>query len=369
MIMEKFGRKRSLALFLVGYLVGAFMVEANCSALSIQILLLFQAYFTLAFFNRAVNAMERMKAFLWRGDDVTKVDVSAEFQSPFLEGVGAALLHCLNRHDREIQTHGNTLSEIRYSANELTQSSEVLANNIRQQSQATNSIAAAVTEISHSIDDVSSRIDSAYHSAQESNASGAQGSEEIVAVLGDMQEVVLHIENTYRLLASLDERTSKVVVISTIIREIAEQTNLLALNAAIEAARAGEHGRGFSVVAEEVRALANRSHDSAKEITKNIGEVQTQMSAVKQSMVAVKSRAENTVMRAKEAESVFNDIADNTRSVSEMVSAVAVASQQQSQAAREISKRIEEVAQVAGDNAHTATQSSNIAAHLYKLCG
>ena len=279
-----------------------------------------------------------------------------------------ALLLSLSRERRVDENYSNTLSEIQHCADELNQSSESLATHINQQSSATVTIAAAVTQISHSIDEVSQRIDGTYQSAQESKTQAALGSQKVTAVVENMRDVVSYIETTYQLLTSLDERTKQVTAISSVIRSIAEQTNLLALNAAIEAARAGEHGRGFSVVAEEVRALASRSQESAKEITHNIDEVEAQMIAVRDSMNAVVKRAEHTVVEAQEAGAVLEHISMNTESVSDMVSAIAVASQQQSQASREISERIEEVAVVADTNSRTAQQSSSIATHLYQLC-
>ena len=152
------------------------------------------------------------------------------------------------------------------------------------------------------------------------------------------------------------------------IRDIAEQTNLLALNAAIEAARAGEHGRGFAVVAEEVRALANRSDASAKDISETLEEMHSQMNAVKNSLDQVMRCTELTVNEADSAQQVLSTIAKHTQQVSTMVSAVLDATAQQSNAARDISERVEEVAITADENCRMAEQSSCIAGHLYNLC-
>lgn len=279
-----------------------------------------------------------------------------------------SLLTAASRVRRDKEDAQNRASEISHSASELSSTAEQLAGNIMQQSQSAASVAAAVTEISHSIEEIASRINSAYESANDTYHHGEKGTETIASVRGNMAEVSGLIEQTYQLLASLDERTSNVSSISTVIREIAEQTNLLALNAAIEAARAGEHGRGFAVVAEEVRALATRSHESAQEITANIEAVQGQMSAVKSSMDEVVEHADKTVSVAEDAEVVFSEIATNTRSVSEMISAISDASSQQNLATREISSNIEEMAQVAHANSGMATQASDISNHLYYLC-
>jgi methyl-accepting chemotaxis protein len=351
------------------YCVIVLSIQFDVAVVTVHFLMGITAYLTLGCLRFYQLTMVRLEQFLDSEGDLKEQDVIHAFNRMGEKGLDVALLNRFNDERRNELSHNNTLAEIQYAASELTNRSATLNDNIAQQSQATGSIAAAVTQISHSIDDISSRINRAYNSAQESNERGAQGSEKIITVLSNMKDVVTNIEQTYQLLDSLDERTRKVSVISTIISEMADQTNLLALNAAIEAARAGEHGRGFAVVAEEVRALANRSQASAKEINQNIDEVQGHMKAVKSSMETVVLRAEQTVERAQEAETVLEHIAENTLTVSDMVSAIAVASQQQGEAAREISERIEYVAQVADDNSRTATEASSIAGHLYQLCG
>ena len=279
-----------------------------------------------------------------------------------------SLLSASTKVRRDKEDSDNRRSEISHSASELSSTAKQLAGNIMQQSQAASSIAAAATEISHSIEEISGRIQSAYASANQTYQLGEGGNLTISDVRKNMYEVSALIEKTYQLLASLDERTRNVASISTVIREIADQTNLLALNAAIEAARAAEHGRGFAVVAEEVRALANRSHTSAQEISAHIEAVQGQMSVVKTSMDEVVTRADQTVVKAVDAENVFAEIAANTLSVSEMMSAITDASVQQNQASRDISANIEEMAQVADVNSVMAAQVSDISGHLYQLC-
>lgn len=280
----------------------------------------------------------------------------------------ASLFQLASKERRMSEDFRDTVSEIAYSAKELSSTSNTLSQNTLQQSKATTSIAAAVTEISYSIEDVTKRMKSTKESAHESNRLAKQGRLIIDDVREHMKEVTHSAEQTHLQLNDLDTRTKKVSSISGVIGEIADQTNLLALNAAIEAARAGEHGRGFSVVADEVRSLANRSSESALEISKTIEEMKEQMAEVKVSMDEVMSRTELTLQGSNEAQSALVEIATNTQTVFDMVLIMTEATEQQNIAAHDISQRVEEVASAANENTEMAEQSSSIAIYLYNLC-
>jgi len=280
----------------------------------------------------------------------------------------ASLFQLASKERRMSEDFSDTVSEIAYSAKELSSTSNTLSQNTLQQSKATTSIAAAVTEISYSIEDVTKRMKSTKDSAHESNRLAKQGRLIIDDVREHMKEVTHSAEQTHLQLNDLDTRTKKVSSISGVIGEIADQTNLLALNAAIEAARAGEHGRGFSVVADEVRSLANRSSESALEISKTIEEMKAQMAEVKVSMDEVMSRTELTLQGSNDAQSALVEIATNTQTVFDMVLIMTEATEQQNIAAHDISQRVEEVASAANENTEMAEQSSSIAIYLYNLC-
>ncbi len=366
-LLHVFGLKKYAALLSLSFLsLLVWFIYQESSWLTLSALLLV-GYLSLASLLSVDKDVRVLQKLLSETETIEHQQIVDQFSGGLVK-LDWALLASESRYRRGMQQHDNTISEIGHSSSELSSTAEQLAANVLQQSQATASIASAVTEISHSIEDISTRIESAYQTATASYRQGEAGAKAIADVRSKMDDVASFIEKTYRLLANLDERTSKVSTISSVIRDISDQTNLLALNAAIEAARAGEHGRGFAVVAEEVRALANRSHASAQEITVNIEAVQSNMLAVKGSMNKVVSRSEQTVAIAQDAEAVLADITQNTLSVSELMSSISTATQQQSAAAREISANIEEVAQVAEENSYMASQSSCISHHLYELC-
>ncbi len=268
---------------------------------------------------------------------------------------------------RRNEQHQDTMSEISFSSHELSTTAEQLADNISLQSQATNTIASAVSEISYSIGEVCQKIDSANNTANESSHRGKQGILAVKSVHENMDIVTGHLNRSCELLTGLYKRTQDISSITTIISNIAEQTNLLALNASIEAARAGEHGRGFAVVADEVRALAHRSHISAKEITGNIGAVQNEMEIAHNSIRQVVSHAKQTTALSHDAEAILEGIAAHTSDVSKMMDDIAIMAQQQSETVHEISTNIENVAYTAEKNSLMSSQTSKIANHLYSL--
>jgi methyl-accepting chemotaxis protein len=280
----------------------------------------------------------------------------------------SSMLAWMTRKHRKDEASGDTGTEIGHSASELDKSANMLAENIHQQSQSSASVAAAATEISHSIADISNQADEVYELARILDGFGEQGGARMRKAREGSEDVADLLEKVIEKLDILEERNKTVASISGIITEIAEQTNLLALNAAIEAARAGEFGRGFSVVADEVRDLASRSQRSATEIRNHIKDAQGQMGEVRRSVGCVAESSSDTVEQCRETEVIFEKVAENARDVCERLFAVSSATTQQRTAALEISKNIEEIADVANQNNEIGQQCKLIADHLVELC-
>ncbi len=331
------------------------------------ILLVFNAYLTSGLLLLAARDITKLQALLSveaAADHETFTGQFSNILTASLPGLWARIRY-ENRSSQEQQDFN---AEIGHSAQELLRTAEHLSSNIESQSMATTSIAAAVTEISHSVDDISERMKTAYQVSKDVDQLGQSSRTIIESSRSSTQEVAAYAETSYELLTSLDTRTKHVASMSSVIRDIAEQTNLLALNAAIEAARAGESGRGFAVVAEEVRALALRSQESAKEISENIDGAQQQMASVRGSMDNVVTCTEHSVQKAKEAEDILNQIVNHTHQVSDSLFSISSATEQQTTAVREISNNIEQVAVVADENSSIAKQSAAIANHLHTMC-
>ncbi len=361
------GPKGSVCSLLLLFLLAAASIVAQMPIVWSVLALVFVAYVSLGSLWLLQQDQKQLYGVLNHLDLMNQQQLVDAVEQLVAEG-GVEVFHLATKGRRQVDGFHQVVTEIGYSAKELSETSDTLAANTSLQSQATASIAAAVTEISHSIEEVSMRMQETQQSALQSYHAGEKGRERISEVREHMREVGDCVDGAYEQLGMLDEKTTTVSSVSSMIRAIAEQTNLLALNAAIEAARAGDQGRGFAVVADEVRALASRSYDSSQEISQILDQMQTQMAALKSSMDGVLSATRLTLVDAEEAEGVLMEIAEHTQTVSSMVQMITDAAGQQSDAARDMSSQVEEVALGATENSTVAERSSAIASHLYGLC-
>jgi methyl-accepting chemotaxis protein len=324
---------------------------------------LYMVYATTQLIQRDAAGLQKM---LLKNVNHDQENLDKLIQGP-LSLASTTLLDIHRENGRQIESTSHAIAEISYSSHELSSSSEQLATNTMQQSEATQSIAAAVTEISHSLDEMNQQIEETGNLVIDSKHLSEQGTEAMCSARQSIEEVATFSTQTSSQIDALGEVTQQVSASSAQIRGMAEQTNLLALNAAIEAARAGEYGRGFSVVAEEVRALATRSHEAAKQIELDIDAVKQQMENLQSAMKQVVSSIDKTVDQTVNTEGVLTKINEGNQRVTELTQSLMISSQQQGLAANEISENIEGLAVVANENSRMAHQSAAIAKHLYDI--
>ena len=210
--------------------------------------------------------------------------------------------------------------------------------------------ATAMTEMAAAVVEVAKNAADASSSAEAAKISAAQGYEIVEKTVGAIENVSARAQNISEVMSNLEEQAMRIDNVMTVITDIADQTNLLALNAAIEAARAGEAGRGFAVVADEVRKLAEKTMIATKEVdgvTKAIqqGTVENR-NAVKEAVQAVGESTELVLA----AGNALKDIVTIAETTAAKVQTIAVASEEQSAASEQISRSTEEVNRIAGEN-------------------
>ena len=353
-----------VALFSVSLGLAVFL-----DSVSVSLLIHLSAVTLLLYFIRALK-MDLDEFSHWirttDGRNTALLHGEYELQGP-LKSLGSEYVQTIRDAFRMGYELQDTVAELAHSAGELVDNADRVAENTQAQTKATESTAAAVTEISQSVEEVTSRLEETRGLAVTAGDYAKQGSARLAEVKEEVKQVEVLAKNTEQLLMEFEVQSSKVAEMSDLVRNIADQTNLLALNAAIEAARAGDHGRGFSVVADEVRNLAQLSRNSADEITKNIDQVQGRMSDVRGSMTQVLDYANQSVVRVDAAEGQLQKILKSSSLVAEQISGITLSSEQQLLAAREIANHIEQVVQMSEQNNYMAEQVSSVAGHLLHL--
>lgn len=266
--------------------------------------------------------------------------------------------------------------EVASAATEIAASSEEMARGMGEQKDQVMQISAAVEQMSASVVEVAQKSMDAAQNAEESGRVAEDGG----AVVSDTVQTMRHIRESVsassKIVEELGRRGDEIGEIIAVINDIADQTNLLALNAAIEAARAGEHGRGFAVVADEVRKLADRTTQATEEVAKTIRAIQTETKVAVERMDSGNKQVEQGVVRASEAGESLERIMTRAREVSGMIQSIAAAAEQQSAAGTQISRGVESISAVttqaatgAAEAASAAEQLSHKAEELQKLVG
>lgn len=263
--------------------------------------------------------------------------------------------------------HHDRLEEVAYSAAQVIDTAHAVSDNVQKQSDATSSAAAAITEMSQALFEVNAQIGDVHKSSQQAHNTSEQGRQRILQLNSALDKVVHEAKDTQADIEQLKELAITVSKTSESIQGIADQTNLLALNASIEAARAGDLGRGFAVVAEEVRALADRAHQSAESIVSNVNLVIKQGNKISASMVNVVEQSSDCEEQASQVDHSLKNIEDATLEVQQKMEVVATSAEQQNLAIHEISEHVERVVQGAQANAQVAKQTETVASHLRML--
>ena len=257
--------------------------------------------------------------------------------------------------------------DVSSSANEILLSSEDMASGAVQQDQEITNTSSAVEELTVSMKQVSNNAEASAEAARRALDAAEQGNRSVRDTLDGMQRIRSSVQATAKKIKSLGDRSLEISEIINVINDITEQTNLLALNAAIEAARAGEAGRGFAVVADEVRKLAEHSRTATKDIAALIKAIQAETNEAVVVMEEGTKEVEVGARLADQAGKALDAISSVVRQSAELVQEISLASKQQVRGTEGVANAMQIISNITRQTSQGARQTARTVENMVKL--
>ena len=290
--------------------------------------------------------------------------------------VAKAFNQFINNLQGIITQVASSSTQVSTASEELSLSSEQSSELTSRQRNETEQVATAINEMTATVQEVAKSAAEAARAADQADNEANQGRNVVFQTVEAIDNLVSEVERSAQVISRLKSESETIGSVLDVIKGIAEQTNLLALNAAIEAARAGEQGRGFAVVADEVRTLAQRTQESTQEIEQMIAALQNGAQEAESVMQQSRDRAHSTVEQASHAGESLESITRSVATIRDMNTQIASAAEEQSAVAGELNRNItnihmvsEETQQQAGSIRSACSELARMGEQLQQLVG
>ncbi|ROM55806.1 methyl-accepting chemotaxis protein [Pseudomonas rhodesiae] len=268
------------------------------------------------------------------------------------------------------------VTQIASAAEQLSAVTEQTSAGVNSQKVETDQVATAMNEMAATVQEVARNAEEASEAAVAADQQAREGDKVVGEAIAQIERLATEVGNSTEAMGDLKRESDKIGSVLDVIKSVAQQTNLLALNAAIEAARAGEAGRGFAVVADEVRSLAQRTQKSTEEIEELIAGLQTGTQQVAAIMDNSRGLTDSSVELTRRAGSALASITRTVSTIQAMNSQIATAAEQQSAVAEEINRSVlnvrdisEQTAAASEETATSSTELARLGTHLQALVG
>ncbi len=311
--------------------------------------------------NRLTDTMSRVEE---QSDLSLRVQVTGKDE---ISCAGIAFNTMLERFSGILSQVSGATHNLAHVAGQLVEVSSRTQNGVKRQLADTETLAAALHQLAATVQEVARNTHEAASEAARADTQAKEGAYTATNALGAISAMSEQLEQAVKVILRLDTDSRDIGRVIGLIREIAEQTNLLALNAAIEAARAGEQGRGFAVVADEVRTLAQRTQSATEEIETIIVKVQDRANEAVGAIQTAEQKTETSVQSVEDSAEALATISGSVSVITRMNNQIASGSGEQSKVAESISRKIGDISSVARDAAGHAQDTQDASRQLANL--